>query len=90
MPLPLSSTWTTACSGSATTRSPTRPMTHDFLAQMLAARRATISTAAGVLRRAGVIRYGRGRMAVVDRSGLERAACECYRLLNEEYAELLP
>jgi CRP-like cAMP-binding protein len=57
-------------------------ITHEFLAQMLGARRATVSLSAGALQAAGFIRYQRGRVTVVDRAGLEGAACECYRATN--------
>jgi CRP-like cAMP-binding protein len=65
------------------------PMTHEFLALMLAARRPGISVAAGVLQRAGAISYTHGRMAVLDRAGLEAAACECYGVVRELFDELL-
>ena len=54
------------------------PMTHEFLAMMLGIRRAGVTTAAGMLQKAGLISYQRGRMAVTDRPGLETVACECY------------
>ena len=56
----------------------TYPMTHEFLGMMLGVRRAGISTAAGVLQRAGLIRYNAGQMTITDRPGLENASCECY------------
>lgn len=58
--------------------SDTYPMTHDFLGMMLGVRRAGISTAAMVLQKAGLIRYGSGRITIIDRPGLESAGCECY------------
>jgi CRP-like cAMP-binding protein len=54
------------------------PMTHEFLAMMLGLRRAGVTVAAGLLQRAHLIRYERGRIEVTDRPGLESAACECY------------
>jgi hypothetical protein len=54
------------------------PMTHEFLAMMLGLRRAGVTVAAGLLQRAQLIRYERGRIEVTDRPGLESAACECY------------
>jgi CRP-like cAMP-binding protein len=54
------------------------PMTHELLGMMLGVRRAGISTAAGVLQRAGLISYRVGRMTIADRPGLEAITCECY------------
>lgn len=53
-------------------------LTQDALAQMLGARRTTVTLLARRLQTAGLIRYRRGRIDVVDRAGLEHAACECY------------
>ena len=64
------------------------PMTQDFLAQMLGVRRATVSHSARVLQQAGLIRYSRGRIIVLDRDGLHAAACSCYRALQQEFAKL--
>jgi CRP-like cAMP-binding protein len=55
------------------------PLTHDFLAAMLGVRRASVTEAARELRQAGLIRYGQGQLTVLDRPGLEVAACACYR-----------
>jgi CRP-like cAMP-binding protein len=57
----------------------TFPITHDFLASMLGTRRPSVTVAAGMLRKAGLIQYSRGRMKILDREGLEASACECYR-----------
>lgn len=59
-------------------------LTHDFLAQMLAVRRPTVSLIAYGLQQAGLIRYQRGKIAVLDRAGLERGACECLGALREK------
>lgn len=56
--------------------------THDFLAQMLAVRRPTVSLIARSLQGAGLIRYQRGRIVVLDREGLERSACECVEAMR--------
>ncbi len=65
------------------------PLTHEFLGQMLGVRRASVSEAVGTLQRAGLIAYRRGKMTVVDRAGLEAAACECYGVIRAEYDRLL-
>jgi CRP-like cAMP-binding protein len=60
----------------------TLPVTQEFIAQMLGTRRSSITVAAGVLQRAGLICYGRGSVKIADRQELEEASCECYRLLQ--------
>jgi CRP-like cAMP-binding protein len=62
--------------------------THEFLAQMLGAPRTTVTLAAGMLHQAGLIDYTRGRVMIKNRSGLEEAACECYRVVREEFQRL--
>ena len=57
-------------------------LTHQSLADMLGVQRSAISIAAGTLQAGGMIRYSRGTITVLDRSGLERAACECYAATN--------
>src|SRR5712692_10596769 len=64
-------------------------LTHEFLAMMLAVRRAGVSVAAGALQRAGLIRYHRGRVTILDRKGLEDRACECYAVTKAEFDRLL-
>ena len=64
-------------------------LTHEFLAMMLGVRRAGVSVAAGALQRAGMIRYHRGRITVLDRQGLEDCACECYAVSKAEFNGLL-
>jgi len=53
-------------------------LTQEFLANMLGARRTTVTAAAGTLQRKGIIKYSRGRIRIMDAPALERAACECY------------
>jgi CRP-like cAMP-binding protein len=65
------------------------PLTQDFLAQMLGVRRSSVSEVASGLQQAGLIRYHRGRVTVVDRTELEAASCECYRVVRDEYDRLL-
>ena len=71
-------------------RSDEFPLTQEFLAQMLGVRRASVSVAAGILQKAGFIRYSRGRVTVLDRGGLEHASCECYGIIRAEFDRLLP
>jgi CRP-like cAMP-binding protein len=59
------------------------PITHDFLATMLGTGRPTVSLAAGLLQRKGLIQYVRGAVKIVDRKGLENAACECYGIVQQ-------
>lgn len=70
-------------------RSDQFPLTQEFLSQMLGVRRASVSLIATTLQRAGLIRYSRGKMTVLDREGLEAAACECYKTVKEEFDRLL-
>jgi CRP-like cAMP-binding protein len=63
----------------------TFPLTQEFLANMLGVRRATVNMATGVLKKAGLIRYTRGKMTVIDRPGLEAASCKCYRAIWAVY-----
>jgi len=69
-------------------RSDRMPLTHEFLAQMLGAPRTTVTLAAGQLHEAGLIDYSRGHITIKDRSGLEKAACECYRVVRNEFDRL--
>jgi CRP-like cAMP-binding protein len=59
------------------------PMTHEFLASMLGVRRAGVTETVGELHRSGLVRNHRGEVTIVDRDGLEAAACECYRIDHE-------
>ena len=59
------------------------PMTHEFFAQMLGAGRPSVTLAAGALQKAGIIRYTRGKVTILNRQALEDAACECYRVIRQ-------
>lgn len=65
-------------------------MTQELIASMLGVRREGITEAAGHLQQAGVIRYRRGHITVLDRSGLASRVCECYAVVKKEYDRLLP
>lgn len=65
------------------------PLTQEFIAMMLGVHRPTVTVAAGILQRAGLIRYGNGRVTVLDRESLEAASCECYAAVRGRFAELL-
>ena len=69
---------------------PDLPMTQELIANMLGVRREGVTEAALNLQKAGLIRYGRGLISVLDRPGLERRACECYAVVKREYDRLLP
>ena len=59
-------------------------MTQELIANMLGGRRESVTVAAGHLQDAGLIHYSRGHIRIVDRIGLESAACECYRIVEDE------
>jgi CRP-like cAMP-binding protein len=65
-------------------------MTQELIANMLGVRREGVTEAAGKLQIAGLIRYSRGRITVMDRPGLEARACECYNVVKRESDRLLP
>lgn len=65
-------------------------MTQELIANMLGVRREGVTEAAGKLQQAGLIRYRRGHITVLDRPGLEQRSCECYRVVKTEYERLLP
>jgi len=63
-------------------------MTHEFLSIMLGTRRTTVTIAAGMLQDEGLIEYKRGKVHILDRKGLEKAACECYGSLRQFVARI--
>lgn len=65
-------------------------MTQEQLAILLGVRRESVTTEAFKLQKAGVVRYARGHILVLDREGLEERACECRRVVEKEYERLLP
>jgi hypothetical protein len=64
-------------------------MTQEFLSAMLAVRRPSVTIAAGLLEKAGLITYRRGRITVLDRARLDATSCECYHAVKREYERLL-
>lgn len=64
-------------------------LTHEFLSYMLGVHRPAVTLAAGVLQRAGLIKYSRGKITVLDRSGLEAVSCDCYEITRQSYERLL-
>ncbi len=65
-------------------------MTQELIANMLGVRREGVTEGALKLQQAGLIRYARGRISVLDRPGLEQRTCECYGVVKREYDRLLP
>ncbi len=64
-------------------------LTHEFLAIMLGARRASVTEVLKPLQESGLVRSRRGRIIVLDGAGLEGRACECYQVVHDEYDRLL-
>lgn len=64
-------------------------LTQEFLAMMLGARRTSVSATMSRLQKKGYVRYRRGHVAILDRKGLQAAACECYQVMKNEFDRLL-
>jgi CRP-like cAMP-binding protein len=62
----------------------TLPLTQEFLSQMLGIRRASVTVAAGVLQKAGMIEYSRGSVSIQSREKLEKTACDCYQAIERQ------
>jgi len=69
--------------------SETLPFTQEFLAEMLGVRRTSVSLVAHTLQQAGMIKYARGRIQIINLEGLQESACECYATVNANYQALL-
>ena len=65
------------------------PLTQEFIANMLGTRRSGVTVAANTLQKAGLIKYNRGKITILNREELENTACECYRLVQNEFIRLL-
>jgi CRP-like cAMP-binding protein len=65
------------------------PLTQEFMAMMLGVHRPSITITAGILQRAGLIRYSGGRVTILDRLSLEAASCECYASVQRRFSALL-
>jgi CRP-like cAMP-binding protein len=70
--------------------SDTFSLTHEFLAMMLGVHRAGVSITASFLQKAGLIQYKHGQVSIINRGGLEAAACECYANMGKEFEKLFP
>jgi CRP-like cAMP-binding protein len=64
-------------------------LTQEFISHMLGTRRSGVTVAAGTLQKAEMIRYTRGKITILDRAALKATACECYRVIKNEYIRLL-
>jgi CRP-like cAMP-binding protein len=64
------------------------PLRQEFLAQMLGVHRPTVSTAANLLQKAGLITYSRGHLRILDRKALEAGSCECYAIMEAQFEKI--
>jgi hypothetical protein len=64
-------------------------ITQEFLAAILGVHRLSVSVVAGLFQQAGIIRYTRGHMKILDRARLEDSACECYAVVRSQFDRLL-
>jgi CRP-like cAMP-binding protein len=69
--------------------SDTLPFTQEFLAEMLGVQRTSVTTVARTLQEAGMIRYTRGKIVIIDVEGLREGVCECYETVKDQYGQLL-
>jgi CRP-like cAMP-binding protein len=65
-------------------------LTQEFLAHMLGVQRSSVSFTANALQKTGLIQYSRGRIQILDRKGVEQAACECYAVVKREMDKVAP
>jgi Mn-dependent DtxR family transcriptional regulator len=65
-------------------------ITQELIASILGVGRKGVTEAAGQLQKAGLIKYNRGHIILLDRAGLEHRTCECYKVVRKEYDRLLP
>ncbi len=65
------------------------PLTQEFMANMLGTRRSGVTVAAGILQQAGIISYNRGKVTILNQESLQETACECHRLVQNEFMRLL-
>jgi CRP-like cAMP-binding protein len=66
------------------------PLTQEFLSHMLGVQRTSVSLCAHTLQKAGLIRYARGQIKILDRDGLKESACECYEVVREHVNKAVP
>lgn len=64
-------------------------LTHEFISHMLGAPRTGVTMAAGELQKTGLLSYSRGKITILDRAGLEKSACECYKIIRESFDRFL-
>lgn len=65
------------------------PFTQEFLAEMLGVQRTSVTTVARTLQEAGMVKYARGKIEILDVEGLREGACECYETIKQQYGQLL-